>query len=169
MAAKKLGQPVPLSYFISEVKSGKPQPTQVKIPGRFSLFNGLVPGRSVPSSRKTLNSLGPNRLRHSSLDNLSCSLGNGTFTPSARSAFQFFCSASTSFIDTGCAADKCPFKADHIPPANKLRNKPRRVIIPPFIPDLDDRLARSASRPSFSQRRFIGSTLHPLFPPQHLI
>ena len=28
MVVKKLGQPVPLSYFIAEVKSGRPQPAQ---------------------------------------------------------------------------------------------------------------------------------------------
>ena len=53
--AQKLGHPVPLSYFISDVKTGRPQPAQVKTPGRFSSLSGLEPGRSVPSSRRTWN------------------------------------------------------------------------------------------------------------------
>ena len=60
MVVKKLGQPVPLSYFISEVNSGKPQPAHAKTPGRFSLLSGLEPERSVPSSRKMLNCLAAN-------------------------------------------------------------------------------------------------------------
>src|SRR5207253_6623558 len=78
MMVKKLGQPVPLSYFISEVKSGKLQPTQAKTPGRFSLFSGLELGRSVPSSRSIANCMGSSRLRHSSFDTLSDSEGSGT-------------------------------------------------------------------------------------------
>src|SRR5437867_4704986 len=105
MVVKKLGQPVPLSYFISEVKSGKLQPTQAKTPGRFSLFSGLELGRSVPSSRRTANCMGSSRLRHSSFDTLSDSEGSGTLIPSASSAFQFFCSASMSLIDENCAAN----------------------------------------------------------------
>ena len=33
----KLGQPVPESNFVSEAKSGAPQPAQLYIPGVFSL------------------------------------------------------------------------------------------------------------------------------------
>ena len=54
MVVKKLGQPVPLSNFISEVNSGRPQPAQTNTPARFSSLSGLVPARSVPSSRSTL-------------------------------------------------------------------------------------------------------------------
>jgi hypothetical protein len=50
---EKLGQPVWLSYFIAEVKSGSPHPAHAKIPGRVSPFSGLVPAASVPSSRNT--------------------------------------------------------------------------------------------------------------------
>src|SRR5258706_15987379 len=53
MVVKKLGQPVPDSYFISEVKSGSPQPAQANTPARFSSLGGLGPARSVPSSRIT--------------------------------------------------------------------------------------------------------------------
>jgi hypothetical protein len=53
MLVKKLGQPVPLSNFISDVKCGKPQPAQTKSPRRFSSFSGLLNGRSVPSLRST--------------------------------------------------------------------------------------------------------------------
>jgi hypothetical protein len=56
-------------------------------------------------------------------------VGFGTDIPSARSDFQLFCSASTSFGDDGCAADSCPFNADQIPPAKSPCNNPRRVII----------------------------------------
>src|SRR5262245_35704987 len=125
---KKLGHPVPLSYFISEVKSARLQPTQTNIPGRFSLFRGLVPGGSVPSSRNTLNCAASRRLRHSSLDNLSGSEGSGTFTPSASRAFQFFCRFSISFIDAGCAAFRRPCNAVQIPAAKKTFNDSRRVI-----------------------------------------
>ena len=38
MVVKNDGQPVPLSYFISEVNSGRPQPAQTNTPGRFSPF-----------------------------------------------------------------------------------------------------------------------------------
>src|SRR5450759_2334898 len=64
--AKKLGQPVPLSNFVSAEKSDAPQPAQVKVPSRFSLVSGLVPARSVPCSRSTRNCSGVSVLRHSS-------------------------------------------------------------------------------------------------------
>ena len=54
MVVKKLGQPVPLSYFISEVNSGSAQPAQTNTPARFSSLSWLVNARSVPSSRITL-------------------------------------------------------------------------------------------------------------------
>src|SRR5687767_3068184 len=101
MVVKKLGQPVPLSYFIADVNSGKSQPAQAKTPGRFSLFSGLEPGRSVPSSRRMLNCAASKRLRHWSVDSFRDSLGSGTLMPSASSDFQFFCMFSTSFIDEG--------------------------------------------------------------------
>src|SRR4051794_28025223 len=101
MAVKKLGQPVPLSYFIADVKTGRSQPAQRKTPARFSLFSALEPGCSVPSSRSTLYCLESKRLRHSSFESLSGSVGNGTLIPSARSAFQFLCNSSISFIEDG--------------------------------------------------------------------
>src|SRR3970040_294807 len=89
MVVKKLGQPVPLSYFMAEVKSGRLQPAQVNTPGRFSSFSGLEPGGSVPASRRTLNWTASKRLRHSSFESFRGSLGRGTLTTFARSAFQF--------------------------------------------------------------------------------
>src|SRR3981189_1984970 len=50
MLVKKLGQPVPDSYFISEVNRGRPQPAQTNTPARFSSLSALVPARSVLSS-----------------------------------------------------------------------------------------------------------------------
>ncbi len=50
---KKLGQPVPLSNFMSLVNSGAPQPAQTKVPCRCSSYSGLVQARSVPSLRST--------------------------------------------------------------------------------------------------------------------
>ncbi|MNC88828.1 hypothetical protein D3C83_46910 [compost metagenome] len=54
MVVKKLGHPVPLSNFMSDVNNGRSQPAQANTPGRFSLLSGLLPARSVPSSRSTL-------------------------------------------------------------------------------------------------------------------
>src|SRR5436190_1201641 len=63
---QKLGQPVPLSYFVSEENSGRPQPAHAKVPLRFSALRGLVPGRSVPCLRNTSYCAGVSSLRHSS-------------------------------------------------------------------------------------------------------
>ena len=52
--SKKLGHPVPLSYFMSVVNSACPQAAHANVPGRFSSFSGLVPARSVASSNSTL-------------------------------------------------------------------------------------------------------------------
>src|SRR5262245_37025843 len=128
MVVKKLGHPVPLSYFISEVKSGRLQPAQTKMPGRFSPFKGLVPGRSVPSSRNTKNCAASRRLRHSSCDSLGGSLGKGTFTPSARSERQFFCSSSIVLIEEDCAPNPRLLNTLHIPDASKPSKNPRRVM-----------------------------------------
>src|SRR5712692_10592767 len=104
MVVKKLGQPVPDSNFISEVKTGRPQPAQAKIPARFSLFSGLVPARSVPSSRITWKDSAGSFFFHSSLESFTGSVGEGTFAPAGRKVFQFFCSSSTPFILAGGAA-----------------------------------------------------------------
>ena len=42
IAVKKLGQPVPESYFHSDLNSGRPQPRQTKVPCRCSFKSGLV-------------------------------------------------------------------------------------------------------------------------------
>src|SRR5262245_32914885 len=63
---QKLGQPVPLSYLVSEENSGRSQPAQAKVPLRFSLFSGLVPARSVPCLRSTSYCAGVSSRRHSS-------------------------------------------------------------------------------------------------------
>src|SRR6266436_162171 len=68
IVVKKLGQPVPLSNFIAEVKSGRLQATQTNTPSRFSALSGLEPGYSVPSSRRTSYCCGVSSLRHSVLD-----------------------------------------------------------------------------------------------------
>src|SRR2546422_10416082 len=104
MLVKKLGQPVPDSYFISEVKSGRPQPAQTNTPARFSSLGALVPARSVPSSRSTRNASAGRRLRHSSFDSLSGSPGEGTAAPAGRKVFQSFCSSSMPFMLAGGAA-----------------------------------------------------------------
>src|SRR5690349_3629512 len=103
MCVKNDGHPVPDSNFISEVKSGSPQPAQAKMPGRFSLLRGLLPAYSVPSSRITLKVCPSRRLRHSSFDSFIGSVGDGTFAPAGRKLFQFFCSSSTPFILAGGA------------------------------------------------------------------
>src|SRR5436305_13390338 len=128
MVVKKLGQPVPLSYFISEVKSGKLQPTQAKTPGRFSLFSGLELGRSVPSARSIANCMGSSRLRHSSFDTLSDSEGSGTLIPSPSSAFQFFCTVSMSLIDENSAANTRRFNAAQTLTSNHIWNAFLRLI-----------------------------------------
>src|SRR5687767_1009558 len=104
MAVKKLGHPVPLSYFIAEVKRGRLQPAQTKTPGRFSAFSGLEPGRSVPSSRSTSYAAGGRIFFHSALLRLSGVAEAAISAPSASSDFQFFCSSSMPFIDAACAA-----------------------------------------------------------------
>src|SRR3989442_6983114 len=104
MVVKKVGQPVPDSNFISEVKSGRPQPAQAKIPARFSLFSALVPARSVPSSRITWNDSAGSFFFHSSFESFTGSVGEGTFAPAGRKVFQFFFSSSTPFILAGGAA-----------------------------------------------------------------
>jgi hypothetical protein len=53
MGAQKLGHPVPLSNFASDVNNSWPQPAHRKTPARCSAFNGLVPARSVPCFRRT--------------------------------------------------------------------------------------------------------------------
>src|SRR5256885_3298276 len=52
--SKKLGQPVPLSNLVEASNSSAPQPAHWNSPGRFSVFSGLEPGRSVPCSTRTL-------------------------------------------------------------------------------------------------------------------
>src|ERR1051325_5144404 len=107
MVVKKLGQPVPDSNFISDVKSGSPQPAQAKMPGRFSSLSGLVPARSVPSSRMTWKDSEGSFFFHSSFESLTGSLGEGTLAPAGRKVFQVFCSFSIAFIVVGDAAAAC--------------------------------------------------------------
>jgi hypothetical protein len=49
---QKLGQPVPLSYLVLELNSGRKQAAQRKVPDRFSWLSGLLPARSVPASNR---------------------------------------------------------------------------------------------------------------------
>src|SRR6266542_4489881 len=67
-AAQKLGHPVPLSNFVSDEKTGRPQPAHRYTPARCSLFSGLDPARSVSSSRSTSNCCGVSSRRHSASD-----------------------------------------------------------------------------------------------------
>src|SRR6185295_9926428 len=53
MAVKKLGHPVLLSYFMSDLNNCAPQPAHTKTPLRYSALSGLVKRRSVPSLRST--------------------------------------------------------------------------------------------------------------------
>src|SRR5215217_779256 len=62
---QKLGQPVPLSYLVSEENSGRSQPAQAKTPLRFSFRSGLEPGRSVPCLRRISYCCGVSCARHS--------------------------------------------------------------------------------------------------------
>src|SRR5258706_6576066 len=64
IAVKKLGHPVLLSYFMSDLNSGSPQPAQANTPLRYSVFSGLVKRRSVPSSRSTWYCSGVRSWRH---------------------------------------------------------------------------------------------------------
>src|SRR3954466_4423502 len=98
MVVKKLGQPVPLSNFISDVNRGRSQPAQAKMPARFSSLSGLVPARSVPSLRSTLKDSGDRRFDHSWSESFTGSEADGTTAPAGRNDFQFFCSSSTLFI-----------------------------------------------------------------------
>src|SRR5688572_32516092 len=130
MAVKKLGQPVPLSYFIAEVKRGRLHPAQANTPGRFSALSGLDPGRSVPSSRKTSYAGGLRTLRHSALVRFK---GGDTVTTSALSASsarQFFCISSISFEDPASAAcARAPKIRDAID--TLLRKDRRSMALPP--------------------------------------
>src|SRR5215510_9741817 len=92
IVVKKLGQPVPLSYFIAEEKSGRLQPAQTKTPGRFSRSSGLEPARSVPSCRSTSYCAAVSRLRHSSLESRKGSVVSATSALAASSVFQSRCS-----------------------------------------------------------------------------
>src|SRR2546425_12259190 len=97
MVVKKRGQPVPDSNFISEVKSGRPQPAQAKIPARFSLFSGLVPARSVPSSRMTWKDSAGSFFFPSSLESFTRSVGGGTVPAPGREGLQVFLRSSVAF------------------------------------------------------------------------
>src|SRR5215469_11157986 len=68
IGAQKLGQPVPLSNLVLEENNGKPHPAQRYVPGRYSLFSGLVQGRSVSRRRSTAYCSKVSSRRHSSSD-----------------------------------------------------------------------------------------------------
>src|SRR6476619_940552 len=68
LGAQNEGQPEPLSYLVLESNSGSPQPAQRKTPARFSLFSGLVKGRSVPCWRSTWCCSGSSSFCHSASD-----------------------------------------------------------------------------------------------------
>src|SRR5689334_1874981 len=126
IVVKKLGQPVPDSNFIAEVKSGRPQPAQAKMPGRFSSLRGLVPARSVPSSRMTWKDSAGRRFFHSSFASFTGSLGEGTLAPVGRKDFQFCCSSSTPFMVVGGAACTCLAKSAR---PKALSNVRRSIVL----------------------------------------
>src|SRR2546423_11683770 len=95
IVVKKLGQPVPLSNFIAEVKSGRLQPAQTNTPGRFSSLSGLVKERSVPSRRNTSYCWGVSTCFHSASERLRGSVLRTTSADSSRYVFQFFCHSSS--------------------------------------------------------------------------
>src|SRR5262245_38239757 len=66
IVVKKLGQPVPLSNFIFEVKRSSSHPAQTNVPSRCSSLSGLEPAGSVASSRSTANCSAVSIFRHSS-------------------------------------------------------------------------------------------------------
>src|SRR5690606_5086967 len=68
---KKLGQPEPLSYFVSEEKSGVPQQRQTYTPSCLVFQYFPVNAGSVPFSRVMRNSSGDNSLCLSRSDLLS--------------------------------------------------------------------------------------------------
>src|SRR6185312_13080507 len=68
LGAQNEGQPEPLSYLVLESNKGSPQPAQRKTPVRFSLFSGLVKGRSVPCWRSTWCCIGSSSCCHSVSD-----------------------------------------------------------------------------------------------------
>src|SRR5689334_15411213 len=68
MGCQKLGQPVCESYFAFELKTGRSQQTQRKVPRRCSSVSGLEPGASVPFFRVTSYCSGVKSRRHSSSD-----------------------------------------------------------------------------------------------------
>ena len=65
MVSKKLGQPVPLSYFADDSKSGRWQAAQMNVPSRFSWLSSLEPGGSVLSRKRTAYDSGVSNSRHS--------------------------------------------------------------------------------------------------------
>src|SRR5271165_6337840 len=103
--AKKLGQPVPLSNFVDDSNSGRPQAAQAYMPGRCSWLSGLVPARSVPCLRMTEKVSGGNSFFHSSSERLMGDSGlsfMGTSSSSSRcdysSASAYSCARGMSSL-----------------------------------------------------------------------
>src|SRR5215210_1333435 len=87
--SKKLGQPVPESNFVSELKSSCPQPLQRYIPSSWLSQYAPVNARSVPWLRRTSNSSALSCSRHACSD------------------FETFSTAS-SFAGTEVSRPQCP-------------------------------------------------------------
>src|SRR5437764_12256230 len=125
MLVKKLGQPVPLSYFIFDVNSGRLQPAQTNTPTRFSLLSGLLPGYSVPSSRNTWYCAGVNSWRQTVLLRSSGSVVSGTSASFASSVFQFL---RRSSIEAGVLSPAA--KTARAPTsATSIKRNSRRSIV----------------------------------------
>src|SRR6266487_2442380 len=134
IVVKKLGQPVPLSNFIAEVKSGRLQPAQTNTPGRFSSLRGLVKERSVSSRRSTSNCGGRRSCFHSASECLSGSLVSTTAAPSARYSFQVFCNSSALIVTPACCAAR-PGRANAMIKGATARflSSVRRCMPPPLL------------------------------------
>src|SRR6516164_3231693 len=68
MGAEKLGQPVPESNFVSELKSGVPQQAHRNVPSSWRSQYSPVKAGSVPARRVTWNCSGVSCSCHSASD-----------------------------------------------------------------------------------------------------
>jgi hypothetical protein len=78
MGCVKLGQPVPLSNFVVELKSGRRHAAQINVPTLFSLLRLFEKERSVALSNSTEYCSGGRISFHSECDLVSLSIGFGS-------------------------------------------------------------------------------------------
>src|SRR5207249_5990386 len=134
MLVKKLGHPVPLSYFISELNSGRAQPAQTKTPARFSSLSGLVNGRSVDSLRSTKNCGSERVCFHSA--SLFCrgAVLLATLASLASSAVQsrWIAAMDLVFAASAAAAETARRLAPALSAATPIRNHRLCMVLPPY-------------------------------------